>query len=84
MIDVEIHQSFEGIVLTHVPPGEQFHPVWIGAGVDQAVMGVVLHAHRAELLGQLGDAETAFSVIDGSAGDGTLVDVPLIKRLFET
>ncbi|MGB7453344.1 MAG: HAD family hydrolase [Lysobacterales bacterium] len=38
----------------------------------------------AIVLDQLGEPEVAFSVIDGDAGDADCVDVPLIKRLFET
>ena len=36
------------------------------------------------VLDQLGEPNAAFTVIDGNAGDATLVDVPLIKRLYET
>jgi len=36
------------------------------------------------VLDQLGEPGAPFTVIDGNAGDATLVDVPLIKRLFET
>lgn len=34
------------------------------------------------VLDQLGEPETAFSVLAGDAGDATYVDVPLIRRLF--
>ena len=36
------------------------------------------------VLDQLGEPGTAFTVIDGDAGEAGYVDVPLIKRLFET
>ena len=36
------------------------------------------------VLNQLGEPDAAFTVIDGDAGKASYVDVPLIKRLFET
>jgi len=36
------------------------------------------------VLDQLGEPATAFTAIDGDAGEASYVDVPLIKRLFET
>ncbi len=38
----------------------------------------------AIVLDQLGEPGSAFNVIAGNAGDASLVDMPLIKRLFET
>ena len=38
----------------------------------------------AIVLDQLGEPGAAFTVIDGEAGEAGYVDVPLIKRLFET
>ena len=38
----------------------------------------------AIVLDQLGEPGTAFTVIDGDAGEASYVDVALIKRLFET
>ena len=38
----------------------------------------------AIVLDQLGEPGSAFKVIAGNAGDARLVDIPLIKRLFET
>jgi beta-phosphoglucomutase-like phosphatase (HAD superfamily) len=38
----------------------------------------------AIVLDQLGEPGSAFNVIAGNAGDASLVDAPLIKRLFET
>ena len=36
------------------------------------------------VLDQLGEPGSAFTVISGDAGDASLVDMPLIRRLFET